>query len=460
MIKKLFSYASAEVVAKGLNWATIAVLPLIISTSEYGQVGLLVAIEGLLSMVLLVGQEKAVLRFQNQVDYDVYGYTMKIAAFTFLIAVGGIVIAGCFADSLFGVKLFPDLFILLISIFFFNAIRLKMALARINDDTRVFWISRLTYQGAKFLAVVALSYLLGSATGYIYGCFLAAILASGLLFLPSKQISVPQLKAFSFDKNIKFLILFGWPFIFHALSGNILSYADRFFIEGYLNKTELGVYTFAYTIGSSLTFLFVAISAYFEPLVYKHASDQTKYKKILRVYYKALIGASCFYAVFLIIFFNWYTKKFLSADFQEGIGILYIIIAAHLINPLYLIANFELTIYNATKLVAISTLIAGLINILFNILLIPRMGVAGAAYSTLISYVALSLIGCGFVAMKNKTVNVKGGFRNVIIFLLLFIPLFFSLSGWWLVCVLSVIGIYILAELFITEDISQYIIKK
>ena len=460
MIKKLFSYATAEVIAKGLNWATIAILPLIISTGEYGKVGLLVAIEGLLSMILLLGQEKAVLRFQNQVSYDVYNYTLRIALFTSLISLGGLFIAKLFLSDLFGIAIFPDLFVLLISIFFFNIIRLKMAHARINDNVKIFWFSRLVYQGAKFLSVFALSYVLSSAQGYIYGCLFASIAGSLFLFLPSKAAISGTVRELRIDKNYKFLILFGWPFIFHALSGNILSYADRFFIEGYLNKTELGIYTFTYTIGSSLTFLFVAISAYFEPLVYKNANDQIKYKKILRVYYKFLIGASCFYSVFLILFFNWYTGRFLSKDFQEGLGILYIIIAAHLINPLYFMANYELTIYNATKLVALSTLVAGLINVLFNILLIPRLGIAGAAYSTLLSYLVLSLVGCAFVFMKNKQINIKGTFSNLIIFSVLFLPLMFSFNQWVLIFILCAVGIYVLVELFVNEKVSQYITKK
>ena len=88
MYKKFFSYAGIEGFAKGLNWLTIALLPLFLPTDQYGIVGLLVAIEGIMNTVLTLGQGRAILR---------HTVTFKEKNATICPATKYIICTGCFS---------------------------------------------------------------------------------------------------------------------------------------------------------------------------------------------------------------------------------------------------------------------------------------------------------------------------------------------------------------------------
>jgi O-antigen/teichoic acid export membrane protein len=63
-----------------------------------------------------------------------------------------------------------------------------------------------------------------------------------------------------------------------------------------------------------------------------------------------------------------------------------IISMAYVLNGIIYVVGVSILFREKTKFTAISTVIAMAANILFNFLLIPPWGIAGAAYSTLISY--------------------------------------------------------------------------
>jgi len=77
VVKKIFFYSVAEGLSKGLNWIMIAALPLILSPEQYGLTGLLVAIEGTLSTLMMAGQERALLRFHHEKEKNVLRYSTQ-----------------------------------------------------------------------------------------------------------------------------------------------------------------------------------------------------------------------------------------------------------------------------------------------------------------------------------------------------------------------------------------------
>jgi O-antigen/teichoic acid export membrane protein len=79
--------------------------------------------------------------------------------------------------------------------------------------------------------------------------------------------------------------------------------------------------------------------------------------------------------------------------FGEGKMVIPIVMAALAIQGIYF---FSIPFYittNRTKALSVITIISALINIALNFILIPVYGLVGAAYSTLLSYVFLSVIG-------------------------------------------------------------------
>ena len=64
-------------------------------------------------------------------------------------------------------------------------------------------------------------------------------------------------------------------------------------------------------------------------------------------------------------------------------------------------SNYQFYI-RKTKFIAMATILSGLVNIAINAILIPKMGVYGAAIATLIAYIVLFLVHYFIVEFKYK----------------------------------------------------------
>jgi O-antigen/teichoic acid export membrane protein len=392
MYKKFFSYAGIEGFAKGLNWLTIALLPLFLSTDEYGIVGLLVAVEGIMNTVLTLGQGRAILRHTITFKEKMLPYALQLNILSVLGLFLICVIISLFREEIMGINFIPHFFILFISLLIYNLSGLMISHALATDNPVFFRKSRLWYAVTKLLAVIGICFYTGSGLGYIYGSLVAGIIFISLFY---KDIfyHFNFKKIFVFDKNLKFLFVFGLPLIFHALSGNILSYADRFFVEGYLNKSQLGIYTFAYSLGSSIFFFYGSVATYFEPLVYKFSADKEKYHTILKFYLTFVLMCASLFSIAILIGTRYFAFHLISEDYISGFTVLPIILGAHLMMPFYHISNYELTVLNKTAFIAFSTIGSAILNILLNIFFIPKWGITGAAFSTFFTYIFLALAG-------------------------------------------------------------------
>jgi O-antigen/teichoic acid export membrane protein len=164
-------------------------------------------------------------------------------------------------------------------------------------------------------------------------------------------------------------------------------------VEGYLNKSQLGIYTFAYSLGSSIFFFYGSVATYFEPLVYKFSGDKIKYHTILKFYLTFVLMCASLFSIAILIGTRYFALHLISEDYVSGFTVLPIILGAHLMMPFYHISNYELTVLNKTAFIAFSTIGSALLNILLNILFIPKWGITGAAFSTFLTYVSLALAG-------------------------------------------------------------------
>ena len=174
------------------------------------------------------------------------------------------------------------------------------------------------------------------------------------------------------------------PLIFHNLSNQVLNVADRYMLSAWEGTTEVAIYSFSYNLGSIINIIWISINNAWVPWYF----DQLKMKNSL------LIEE---YSKQYIIFFIWLTSCFLlvSPEFVYIMGGKQYTNAIYII-PLIVLGYFFVFYYSfyvnyqfynqRTILIPIATVSAAMINIILNILLIPQLGIMGAALTTAISY--------------------------------------------------------------------------
>ncbi len=187
----------------------------------------------------------------------------------------------------------------------------------------------------------------------------------------------------------KYALQISLPMIPHAIAIILLTQIDRIMIMKYIGSTEVGIYSFGYSYAILLAIFSNSIAQAWVPWLYQEYNIG-KYDMIKKV--NSLINLSMGY---LTILFITIAPEVLQVLGTEGFYEAKWIVAPIAIGALcqYFYGNYaSMELYHKkTTLIAIGTIAAGLINLVLNFIFIPRYGYIAAGYTTMISYVCLTL---------------------------------------------------------------------
>jgi O-antigen/teichoic acid export membrane protein len=436
LVKEILSYGIVEGLSKGLNKLVILLLPLLLTSNLFGKIGILLSLELLLPVLLLLGLERSVLRFQSDPALNAKLLSTVTVVITILHAIVLLLLVGFYFSgfSYFtGLNLFPDLFLLILLIYLQGLILINLNKFRVESRHKEYFSYRLIYQGIKIFAIIFLTLIYKDQTSYLVGGIFSSLIILILIFYKSNLRN-----QFSFDKKVfVVLISYSWPFIFHGFAGNILGTFDRFVIVSNLSLEDVAQYTFAYTLGSAVVFSFVGLSVYMEPLVYKE-HDTRKRENILKKYLIYALCVGLIFTITIIMAANFLIPMFYGTSYEESLKYLPLIAIAHMFVPFYTICNYKLAYEKKTKSIAFLSVICSLFNIGINIWLVPIIGVNGAVIATLISYFFMAI----FFTFKIR--DSRPIFKMNLIFIILLAALsvivYFKieLSVYLLLCLLTV----------------------
>jgi O-antigen/teichoic acid export membrane protein len=196
----------------------------------------------------------------------------------------------------------------------------------------------------------------------------------------------------SFLSATKALLVFGWPFVPVMLSLRLLAFSDRLFLQHYHSLDEVGRYTLGYVLGSSLGFFYAVVGADFEPSLYTHTSgSEQKGRMLLERYIESLciiglVAAAALCSILYVLDTHLGVEKLRNVG-----GIVTPVLAAHIINVVYLKSHFLLTLRKLPRSIAVVTVGSGIAIVVANFLLIPPLGGRGAALATLVGFAVLAL---------------------------------------------------------------------
>ena len=423
MLKKILSYGFVEGLAKGLNKSIFLLLPFFLNTTEFGKISLLVSVELLIPLLTLLGLEKAVLRFYSEKSkYQFFNKTVSIATIFSNLILLFILFILYINDMkyIFSLKIFPDLFLIIILVYFQGYNRIKFNILRVEERHKTYYRGRLFFQVSKFVLILVIVYLSGSYLGYLYGGIVAALSTSILLKF---SFETSQKEKF-YKSTFLSLFSFSWPFMLHGLSVKMLANADKFIIEEFLTLNEVGTYTFAYSIGSMMLFAYIGVSVYMEPLIYK--AKNKKSLEALLSKYLALTLSSGLIAFLIIIIASTYVVPILyDESYNVVLDFIPLIAIAYMIYPYYLKSNYRMIYYNKSLNVALISILSAMLNITLNILLMPEYGIFAAVFATAISFFFQSIL---FTLLSNKFQISKEFFEVLILGSVVLLIIYFEIS--------------------------------
>jgi len=193
-------------------------------------------------------------------------------------------------------------------------------------------------------------------------------------------------------KKIKEILTDSWPFVFVTAFYLIYTKIDQIMIGKILGNEPLGIYSVGVKLAEIWYFVPGIICGVLFPAIIK-AKKISKKLYIERLKKLFLI---IFIITFSIAFFEFIFAKYLililfGKKYLESIIILKIYAWAGIIISTIMVSQQYLTIENKTKIIATSYFIGAISNIILNLIFIPILGIVGAAWSTIISYLTIPL---------------------------------------------------------------------
>jgi O-antigen/teichoic acid export membrane protein len=207
--------------------------------------------------------------------------------------------------------------------------------------------------------------------------------------------------------------VFALPLVGYELASVVLDSGDRLLVQHYLGSQPLGYYSAAYNVSTYVEeALMVPINLALFPIYMKlwvekgQRETQAFLSRSLNGFLALAVGVT---SVVLLVSRD-LIVVLASSKFQDAYRLLPVLVIGLLIYAIHIFLNAALLIHKKTATMTRLVVYACVVNILFNIVLIPRIGLQGAAIATLASYLFLVVV-MGAVSFRLMPLQVSyGGF--------------------------------------------------
>ncbi len=222
----------------------------------------------------------------------------------------------------------------------------------------------------------------------------------------------------------RYCLMLSVPLIFHGLSSVVLGQSDRIMLDKMEGAAEAGIYSFTYNFSMIVSSIRAAINGIWTPFFFtylheKNTEELEKRMKNFDILYISLIAG------FLLLYpevFRWLANE----RYWSHMGLIPVLMFGLFWMHLYSYpANYE--VYSEkTNMLAIGSVGAAGVNIVLNYFFIKRWHATGAAYATLLSYIALYIF--HLIVARNYIGKYPVRLRDDFFRLLFTLPLFFIVS--------------------------------
>lgn len=412
-VKDILKHSSVYAVGQILSrFASILLLPLYtrcLSPADYGCVAILDLTAGIMAILIGSGMASAVMRSHFDCEDEaarskVWWTGLSWVALSATVLVVPLVVArNVIAELTLGAEITNGgmFYLLAAGTLWMNTVsELLETWLRVKKRSGTF----VTLSMSRLLLNITLNvwFLVGldlGVGGLLTGNVIAATVNTAALLL----IFARHQQKFAFDKVIlRTLLAFGSPLIIQAFLSLMMHEADRYLLRAYASLDQVGVYSLAYKIGQAVnTLCMIPFGAIWGVVLYEIAQQpdaKSTYANVFKYYVYGLLVVMLAAALFAFPVLPYLTP----GDFGQAVDLIPVIVLAFVFFAMH--SQFSVPVLLARKTAAlIPASVAGVVvNVVANLLLIPRFGAAGAAWASVATYAAFSFTGLWFYRKVDK----------------------------------------------------------
>ncbi|WP_294957369.1 flippase, partial [Sulfurovum sp.] len=204
-----------------------------------------------------------------------------------------------------------------------------------------------------------------------------------------------------------------WPLILSGMVISIYMKIDQVMIKEMLDNEAVGQYAAAVKISEAWYFIPMVISSSLFPAIInaKKVSEELYYARLQKLY-DLMVWMAIAIALPMTFLSDWVVNLLYGSQYNQAGGVLMIHIWAGVFVGIAVVKGKWQTSENLTKYHFYGAFISAISNVLFNYLLIPKYGIIGAAFGTILSqFISAYLINYIFKELKSQTFYIHNSFN-------------------------------------------------
>lgn len=382
------AYTIASFLVAGMGFITTPIYTRILSVDEYGAFNNFTAWVGILTVIITLKLSASFIsaRFDYKEKFD--NYIFSIMTLNVIVAVLFALILNCFIGFFERIFALNRLFINLMVayILFYEIVCIYQSREQFSFRYKnAVLLSLFLTISTTVISIFFVMQFKDKLTARIVGYVVSAIVVGGIIYAKFfMKIRAVDLKYW------KYAIPITIPYIPHSLSLILLNSMDKIMIIKMWGETENGLYSLAYTCSSLVTVLMSSVNSAYSPWLASKL-DAGENKTIRKFSYLYVLGFM-FLVVGIILVAPEVMFILGGEAYMEAIYVMPPVMmgcAFQLIYTMYVnIEQFK----KKTVGMAWASMIAALSNCVLNYIYIPLYGYLAAAYTTLVSYIILTML--------------------------------------------------------------------
>jgi len=414
-LKQSSIYFGANVLVQICGLISFPIWTRLLSQAEYGLFSLIVVTISLLTSCSKFGLQHAALRFYPR--YEEHGDSEANSSYYTTILLSSIFITVLVCSGFYAFSIVvgnssnkPTInavgALVAILVVVNSIVSIYSTIIRAAQKAYLLAVISVIKKYGNFIMAIVFISLFSEVQSIFFGWLVVDILV--LLWLAqvvSKEFDF-RLAHFSWDM-LKKAIGYGLPLMAFEISSTLLSVGDRYLLNYYLGEASVGVYSAGYNLASYCTVLLsaplrMAIIPKFLSIWKQKGEKETKefLNRIADFYLMAGIPMVC--GMFILRDHLMITLA--SEKFAESATIIPYVVLPMIIYGGFFIYGAGFFIFKRSLFLGIIAFIAAVVNIILNILLIPALGIKGAAIATLGAYLLLSYL---IYSFSGTTLKIK-----------------------------------------------------
>lgn len=430
-------YGISTILGRFLNFLLVPFYTNVLVPGEYGIVAYVYSLIAFVNVIYSYGMESAYFKYSSTLEIGTVKQNfstpfISLFSTSIFLSVVIIVLSSSVASAIDVPKQYESIILYTAGILAFDGIVIiPFAALRMEHKAKLF-------ASIKFLNIVInigmnLVLLIVFRMGVV-GVFISGLTASAITVIMLMPIIFRQLTIEFHLPLWKSLMKFGLPYIPSGLAAMAIQVIDRPILRALTDDATVGIYQANYRLG---IFMMLIVSMYdyaWRPFYFSTANEANAKEIYARVLTYLVLFMS---AIFLVLTFfiadlvkiNIFGRYIIGTSYWSGLSIVPIVLLGYLFLGISTNLSAGIYIEKKTQYSPFITGVGAIVNVVANFLLIPTLGMIGAAWATFLAYFTMA-VAMYFVVQRVYPVNYEfsrlwkiGGAASSVIMLYYFIPI-------------------------------------